>query len=300
MFANKKIWSSLVLWFLFVPIIYAQSPQFKTFTNRQGLSTYNTRKIIQDNFGFLWIATQDGINRFDGTRFNVITKNTTAKITLGGTFITDCCIDDKGLIWLGSEYGGVDVINPADLSITKQVRQNEKDGLISNWVRAVCYNGSDEIWMGTYYGLSVLNKNTNNFTNLTLNYINKSEPLNISCISRDSSSNMWLGIENEGLVVLNRKKEVIAIFDKHYFEMHAGTPLKIFGFYVDKKGVVFACTNAGLKVFRPGNNTYTIDTTTAEYIPYRNMEVHTCLRDKQNNFWEIGRASCRERVSVLV
>ena len=81
MFVCKKIWKSIIIQFLFVNIIYSQIPQFKTFTTQQGLSTYNTRKIIRDNFGFLWITTQDGMNRFDGTQFTILNKNTGGKTT---------------------------------------------------------------------------------------------------------------------------------------------------------------------------------------------------------------------------
>ena len=285
MFVCKKIWKSIIIQFLFVNIIYSQIPQFKTFTTQQGLSTYNTRKIIRDNFGFLWITTQDGMNRFDGTQFTILNKNTGGKTSLGGTYVTDCCLDNNGNIWVGSEYGGVDEIDPSNLTINRRFREDEKDGLISNWVRAVCYAGNDEIWIGTYYGLSILNKTTNHFTNLKINHIDNNEPLNIACIGRDSLMNMWLGIENGGLIVMNKKKEVIMTFDKNNFELPPGAPLKISGFYADKKGLVFACTNAGLKVFRPYKNSYVLDNGPSQYDAFKNMEVHTCLRDKHNNFW---------------
>src|SRR5688500_2195776 len=77
---------------------FGQKTQFLNFvklSQNEGLSSPNVRKILQDRFGFIWIATQDGINRFDGNNFIHFNANEKSKrrITEGNDFY-DFIIDE--------------------------------------------------------------------------------------------------------------------------------------------------------------------------------------------------------------
>jgi len=53
--------------------LFAQRPvlKFRHFNNEEGLSNSTVDKIIQDDLGFIWVGTSDGLNRFDGYNFEV-------------------------------------------------------------------------------------------------------------------------------------------------------------------------------------------------------------------------------------
>jgi ligand-binding sensor domain-containing protein len=51
-----------------------ENQQFKFFVQVDGLSSLHTRQSVMDHYGFLWIATQDGLNRYDGKRFTIYNK----------------------------------------------------------------------------------------------------------------------------------------------------------------------------------------------------------------------------------
>lgn len=65
----------LMLWLLLPygnAVIYgADNPKFQNLTTRQGLSRGLVRQLVFDDFGFLWIATENGLNRYDGYQFEV-------------------------------------------------------------------------------------------------------------------------------------------------------------------------------------------------------------------------------------
>ncbi|OZI08098.1 hypothetical protein BWI93_11150 [Siphonobacter sp. BAB-5385] len=44
---------------------------FKSYSNKDGLSSSTIYSLCKDHFGFLWLATEDGLNRFDGTNFKI-------------------------------------------------------------------------------------------------------------------------------------------------------------------------------------------------------------------------------------
>ena len=56
---------------LIAPALYAQPAQlrFDRITTAQGLSHFSVSSIVQDTYGFLWVGTEDGLNRFDGFGF---------------------------------------------------------------------------------------------------------------------------------------------------------------------------------------------------------------------------------------
>jgi ligand-binding sensor domain-containing protein len=55
-----------------------QHINFRHYSLADGLSSYKVVKVLQDRFGFMWIATQDGLNRFDGKDIIIYNKRPVA------------------------------------------------------------------------------------------------------------------------------------------------------------------------------------------------------------------------------
>ncbi len=70
-----------------------------------GLSHNSIRHIVQDQTGFLWIGTEDGLNRFDGNKMVVFKQNTDDPSSLSSNFIEHISIDNKGNLWVGTVQG---------------------------------------------------------------------------------------------------------------------------------------------------------------------------------------------------
>ena len=69
----KRFWCNIVLVLLSVVGFAQQQPQmyFEQVSMEDGLSQVSINDIIQDSTGFLWFATLDGLNRYDGYTFTV-------------------------------------------------------------------------------------------------------------------------------------------------------------------------------------------------------------------------------------
>lgn len=86
-----------------------------TFTNRfytqfDGLSTYNVPDITQDKYGFLWIATQEGVNFFDGTTFKVFGRDYVGGFN--GSDVRRIIYDHaRNMVWVGFSTGGITAID---------------------------------------------------------------------------------------------------------------------------------------------------------------------------------------------
>jgi len=92
--------------------ILAQSQQIESLTIEHGLSQGMIFDILQTKDGFLWIATKDGLNRYDGYNFKVFTNDAFDPFSLAQNGVTTLFEDSRGLLWLGLDSKGLDVFDP--------------------------------------------------------------------------------------------------------------------------------------------------------------------------------------------
>src|SRR4051794_30642334 len=79
----------------------AQSFTFKEYGQEQGLGDLAIRSIDQDRNGLLWISTENGVFRYDGSRFIEYGR----KQGLSNPFVATAHIDSRGIIWTGGPTG---------------------------------------------------------------------------------------------------------------------------------------------------------------------------------------------------
>lgn len=119
--------------------------QFKSYTINDGLSQSVVFNVAQDGFGALWIATQDGINRFNGKEFDVFSSD--QGFNISNDYIHDVKKDEKGNLWFASNNGLITYQ-------TKKERFNsyhvpEKDRLE---LRSLLPDKNGNVWVGTAQG----------------------------------------------------------------------------------------------------------------------------------------------------
>ncbi len=78
---------------------------FQQLTQKDGLSQNTVNAFLQDREGFMWIATQDGLNRYDGYRFKVFRQIPGDSTSLCDNFVLQLVEDSKGCIWIGTRNG---------------------------------------------------------------------------------------------------------------------------------------------------------------------------------------------------
>ena len=85
---------------------------FNQITIEDGLSQGMIHDILQDRYGFMWFATKDGLNRYDGYTFNVFRHDPEDSSSLGNSVVLDLLEDRDGFLWVGTG-SGLDVFEPA-------------------------------------------------------------------------------------------------------------------------------------------------------------------------------------------
>ncbi len=85
-----------------------QSLRFENISLEEGLSQSTIFAMVQDQQGFLWFATEDGLNRYDGYDFTVYKHDPEDPSSLSDNWILCLLVDKSGTLWIGTREGGLE------------------------------------------------------------------------------------------------------------------------------------------------------------------------------------------------
>ena len=129
--------------------------RFERLTIEDGLSQNTVRAILQDQHGFMWFGTQDGLNKYDGYTFTVYKHNPEEPSTISDNFIRVIFEDQAGTLWLGTN-GGLNQFDPAGQSF--MAFRHDPDNpqtLSSDTVSDIFQDQTGRLWIGTDAGLNL-------------------------------------------------------------------------------------------------------------------------------------------------
>ena len=103
----QKLFTSLLILSSAACMAQPSTLYFRNLNTGNGLSQNKINCIIQDKRGFTWIGTDDGLNRYDGNRFQVFRHDPSNSATLSGNMITDLLEDKNEILWIATADGGL-------------------------------------------------------------------------------------------------------------------------------------------------------------------------------------------------
>lgn len=173
----------------------------------QGLSNNSVRSIYQDAKGFIWFATFDGLNRFDGYNFKVFRNNSKDSGSLVYNYLNCLTGDSQGNLWVGTRQGisAYDALLGKFRTISYLPQNSTSPVRISDVIRALTVNRSNEAFIGSEnIGLLVCAKNGSLARQIPL-VINNRHLLNFSvrALQMTADGRIWAFIQNTGLCEFN-------------------------------------------------------------------------------------------------
>lgn len=195
----------LILLFFQIGLLSAQELIFEKITTQQGLSQNDVNCIFQDHNGFLWIGTNDGLNRYDGYSFRTfrISQGNRKGEGLSSNLIFKVKEDKKGRLWIGTSNEGVCVFD-VDKEIFTQIRNIAKNPiqLADNRVLDLECMADGTVWVATDKGVTIISEVNGNYETSNLITLANTPLVSKGCnvVSEDSQGRKWLGFY-KGLVV---------------------------------------------------------------------------------------------------
>ena len=193
----------LITFFLittFYNLIAQTQPIFQKIDQSQGLSSSKITGIVKEKDGFIWISTQNGLNRYDGNAVKVYNKQNS---NIEFNDISGIYLDSKNRIWLTSYGSGLNLYDKKnDEFISFKNSLQDDSSIISNRVNTIIEDTKGLFWIGTEKGLCLFDYELKKFVSYAHPQKNQ---LNITSIYQDKKGNLWLGTFANGLLLFNTK-----------------------------------------------------------------------------------------------
>lgn len=285
---RKYLFSYFLLFHLSLGFLQANDRYlFTEISLGQGLSQSTVWAVAQDSVGYMWFATQDGLNRYNGYEIEVFRANLEDSLSIASRGIRSLCVDHDNYIWIGGDNG------ISSYSYTTDCFKNYKlfDPEERNSVISIVTDAQNEVWLSTQKGeIYLYNRDNDCFKQVNtkpaadellsvgkikdyghsllicaeqgLYRLDKSSyqlspvafndhALQIHDIDFDAKGNLWVATGDKGVLVLNKQFQLIKHYQSIVGDEHSLVNNKVRALNIDKEGTVWIGTFKGLSVLNP-------------------------------------------------
>ena len=188
---------------------------FRHITTSDGLVSEKITALHQDKAGFIWIGTQVGLQRYDGTRFKNYLADIRDTTALQTDWISAVFEDSKKRLWIGTDHGAPYIL---DRTTGKFYNYNlyAKTGNKINGTWHFAEDKKGNIWLAGHEGFFKLDEKTNKFEKWNTR-IGIKESIKTSTLTIDEDDNLWL-CTAEGIYFYNTDEK--KLYSKAYNPAH--------------------------------------------------------------------------------
>jgi len=238
--------------FCFLPPLFASGfdseAKFEQISTNENLSQSVVSKIIQDKKGFLWVGTQNGLNRYDGYEFKIYTHSSINSKSISGNNISALFEDSSGNLWLSASRNGLDLFDrEKNIFIHFKHDPNNPETISSNDIRHIFEDRKGQIWIATGGGLNLFDKNSKK----AVRYVHDKNDHasipsnNVLCVAEDSEGNIWVGTLDSGAARLDRKSGKFTSFKHDENAPNSISSNSVRAVLSDKNGDIWFGTDGG-------------------------------------------------------
>lgn len=262
-------------------------PEFVRLSMEQGLSQSTVQAFAQDGDGFLWVGTQDGLNRYDGSSFTVFRNLPKEAGSLIANDVRALCTDRDGNLWVATVAGLDRFDRTRGVFVHYRHDAANPRSLLSNRTLSLFVDRDGAVWVGTNRGVSRYDRATDDFTCYQNDPANPDSMLEgaVHAVGADESGTVWVGCA-KGLNRFNRESGTFTRFINDPNNPDSVSANGIRSILPDRGGI-WICTYTG------GLNRY--DAASGKFEHFSNdrndarslgaNETRTVVRDRSGTLW---------------
>jgi ligand-binding sensor domain-containing protein/serine phosphatase RsbU (regulator of sigma subunit) len=244
----------------FVPCLHGQYSNltFEEISIEEGLSQSIVHDIVQDSKGFLWFATEDGLNMYDGYTFKVFRHDPQISNSLSYNEVRTIYEDSSGVLWIGCFYGGLNRYDPRTERFTHYQNDPADPNSIShNNVKAILEDTDGALWIGTDGGLNRFDRKTEKFVRYRHDPTDPASLSNdgIRALFEDHSGFLWIATA-DGLNRFDRKTGEFTVYRHDPEDPCSLSDDRVNVIHGDQAGFLWIGTCCGLNKFERASNRF--------------------------------------------
>ncbi len=309
---------SIIFIFLFLNDLQAQILNFRNFNADEGLVQSQVYTILQDNDGYLWFGTVNGISIYDGHQFRTLTR----KDGLAENHVISGFKDHAGNLWFGYKkdvitkynsvtktFSSIPLSKNAEDGKSVDVRQFYEDSAGRIWIAtngmgvfyiqddslihfndqlklskqrffSVAEDDSHNIWLGGDSLIYIYDPVRSSLKFLP--FTNKNEMSVYTAIANDGHGNMWIGTWYDGLYRYNFKRKTY----QHFTVKQGLTGNQVNSIFIDTVGKIWVSdryTGVSYATLTGADKYQFVPITTKNGLPYNGVNLTTI--DREGNYW---------------
>ena len=262
--------------------INVQAKEYNRFNNisiEDGLSQATVETMMQDSKGYIWLGTNDGLDRYNGYTFKKYSYEKGQENSLVNSYILDIKEDSEGNIWVATAAGISKIYNDGE-KVQNYTSDSESGNLSNDNTTTMLISNSNKIYVGTAEGINLYDKKTDKFN---LIYPELKEEY-VNSLAEDKYGNIWAGTEN-GLYKINVVTNAIERFESTD-DVNTISENYIYKVYYDGDKHIWVGTyDNGFCKLNIENNKVTRYLLTREDGTIRGAFVKNFLKDSKGNIW---------------
>jgi len=130
---------------------------FDDLDSERGLASHTITGLFQDNTGYMWIATQSGLDRYDGYEYRLFQHHAHDADSLPESFVTAVAQDAQDRLWVGGQSLGLAALDPVSGKVVARSRIGEQQARPRDAVGALLFDPARGLWIGTAAGIELMN-----------------------------------------------------------------------------------------------------------------------------------------------
>lgn len=314
------IWIMAITLFMLCPFLKAQTRSF--YSTENGLSSSLINQLLQDSKGFIWVATEYGLNRFDGLSFSNYTHDPNDSLSLTSNYVRTLFEDSRHHLLIGCINGLMEYNRETDnFREIPLIRAGKR---VTPHVTHFQELPSGEIWLSTSgQGLFRLDSLLNQAVSVD-SLFQQQDCTYQSKFCIDSRSEIWIGTEGNGLAhyIPKSKKlqffkyptfsdnNVTSIIEDHLGNIFVGTQKQGLSRYDNKKGQMVPVSyngedgklpiycmsivngqlwvgtdGQGVKIYNPLKEQLEDYKINSAPVDFSEGKIHSIMEDRDGNLW---------------
>ena len=279
------------------PVLFAQKypvekMTFHAITINDGLSQGMVNQILQDRYGFMWFATKDGLNRYDGYHFKVYRHDTEDTSSIASSFVQSLFEDSKGRIWTGTSSGYVDYFDHASGKFIHIISEkNSTTNFVNGAVQQIVEDKQGNIWvLSSKKLMRVTMPDKTGANNILISEVELPGPTATDVLNGSDIADLLIS-DGDDMYLYNTSSNAFyfskfpyAAWERHLFPPLDGVDkgaVLHYGYRIleDKnRQIVYAICANGIYKFKDGN-------ATEQVLDYPLFPTNKAFIDREGNIW---------------